>query len=128
MLALAIVALLAALALPSARFGTGPGLQRYEAQRIVALLQADRNAALRSGRSVTTLVDLTGRRMVSGASSGEITLSPALTLAAQPGDLRAFAFTGSGRSSGGRLLLGTRERGLSIRVNPQTAAVQIEAF
>lgn len=128
MLALAIVALLAALALPSARFGTGPGLQRYEAQRIVALLRADRNAALRTGRSVTTLVDLPGRRLVSGDTGGEISLSPALALAVQPGDLRAFAFTAAGRSSGGRLLLGTRERGVGIRVDPQTAAVRIEAF
>lgn len=128
MLALAIVALLAALALPSARFGRGPGLQRYEAQRIAALLRADRNAAIRTGRPVTTRLDLAARRLVAGGSPSFITLSSALDLAARPSDLTGFAFTADGRSNGGLLLLGTRTRGLAVRVDAGTAAVQIDGY
>jgi general secretion pathway protein H len=128
MLALAIISLLAVLSLPSARFWTGPGLQRYEAERIATLLRADRNAALRAGRSSVTILDLARRRMISGESSADITISSALTLAVQPGDLRRIEFTADGRSNGGRLLLGTRGNGVGVWINPQTAAVQIEEF
>lgn len=128
MLALAIISLLAALALPYMRFGTGLGLQRYEGRRVAALLRADRNEALRSGRTVVTLIDLSGRRVVSGSSGGTIDVSGALQLSSRPAGLNRVLFAPDGRSSGGDILLGAKGRSLAVRVSDQTAAVRIEEF
>ncbi|WP_062120712.1 pilus assembly FimT family protein [Aureimonas sp. AU40] len=128
MLAFAVIALIAALVLPSARFGMGATLQRYEAQRIVSLLRGDRNAAIRTGRPVTTRIDLARGHLVAGGSDSEITLPSALAFSAQPASLGGLAFTTDGRSNGGLLFLGTRERGIAVRVDPLTASIQIERF
>lgn len=126
MLALAIIALLAALALPSARRDTNAAALRYQTQRVVAFLRMDRNAALSSGSVTTTVIDLANRRLRSGATGAMLELPPRTPLAARPSDLQTFRFYADGRASGGALLLGDRRQGLLIHVNPQTAAVLVE--
>lgn len=128
MLALVIVSLLAALALPLARFGTGPGLQRYESRRVAALLQADRNEALRSGRDVVTRIDLSGRRIVSGAAKGVVILSQAVSLSSRPPALDRVRFAPDGHSSGGDIVVAVGGRGVAVRVSAPTAAIRIEDF
>lgn len=128
MLALVIVSLLAALALPLARFGTGPGLQRYESRRVAALLQADRNEALRSGRPVVTRIDLSARRIVSGAAAGEVALSQTVSLDSRPSGLDRVLFAPDGSSSGGDIVLAVGGRNVAVRVSALTAAIRIEGF
>lgn len=127
MLALALVALLAALALPRARPFDGGAAIRAKAYEAAALLRADRDAARRSDRPVETVLDLGRRRLRSGASSDAVALPNAVALrlaAAAPGRVRFYP---DGRSSGGALTLGAGAGALSLEIDPLTSAVRIRA-
>lgn len=131
---LAIVAMLAALALPQWPSGTTrPQLEAY-ALDIAALLKADRNAALRTRGRVATRLDRVNRQVVSGAGAGEVRL---------PGDVAfdaivaetcsgrangsAIDFLPSGMSCGGSIALARPGVAFHVRVNWLTGGVEVVA-
>lgn len=124
-LALAMIGLITALALPRIWPNAGATALRVKAFEIAALLRSDRNAALRSGRMVATAVDGGGRRVRSGASGAIIVVPPGFAVQLAAGVENGFRFFPNGTSSGGELILARPDAGLSVRVNDLTAAVSI---
>lgn len=125
-LALALVGLITALALPRVLPNAGASGMRIKAFEIAALLRVDRNAALRSGRTVATAVDAGARRVRSGASGATVVVPAAFALQLATGAPNGFRFFPDGTSSGGELILARPDAGLSVRVNDLTAAVSIQ--
>ena len=131
---LAIVALLAAVALPRWPHGTTrPQLEAY-ALRIGALLKADRVAALRARARVTTRLDGPAKLVVSGAGAGAVQLPDDVgfdALLAETCSGRAngsaIDFLPSGMSCGGAISLARPGAAYSIRVNWLTGGVEIVA-
>ncbi|MEP9356809.1 prepilin-type N-terminal cleavage/methylation domain-containing protein [Xanthobacter sp. KR7-65] len=130
--ALAIVALLAAIALPRLPLGTSrPRLEAY-AVEAAAVFKADRAAAIRRGALIATGVDALTGRVVSGASGRTIRI---------PRDVRveavlprycngrrvnaAIGFFPSGMSCGGVLTLARGAAAYEVRVNWLTGGVEI---
>ncbi len=124
-LALALIGLIAALALPQALPNAGPTALRAKAVEIAALLRVDRNAALRTGRTVTTAVDAGARRVRSGVSQATIDVPKAFALQLAAGVPGGFRFFPDGTSSGGELILARPDSGVLVRVNDLTAAVSV---
>lgn len=124
-LALALIGLIAALSLPRVLPHASSTALRAKAFEIAALLRADRNAALRTGRTVATALDLPGRRLRSGASPASVALPGHLGLSLVAGLPNGFRFFPDGTSSGGELILGRPGGALSVRVDGWTAAVAI---
>lgn len=124
-LALAMVGLITALALPRVLPNAGPTALRIKAFEIAALLRIDRNAALRTGRMVATAVDAGARRVRSGASGTTIVVPGSFAMQLATGVPNGFRFFPDGTSSGGELILARPDAGLAVRVNDLTAAVSI---
>ena len=101
MLALALIALVAALALPRARPFDGGAALRSKAYETAALLRADRNAARRLNREVASTVDFGLRRIVSGATHDAVGLPEGVSMRLSAPDYAGFRFFPDGRSSGG---------------------------
>lgn len=130
--ALAIVAAIAAFALPRISLGTTRARLEAYAVETAALLKADRTAALRRGTPVETLVDAPGRRIRSGASGRSVRLPADVAITAvlprfcnaRPagGGIRFFA---SGMSCGGVVTLVHERTGFEVRVNWLTGGVEI---
>ncbi len=133
-LAMAVLALLVLLALPTLPRGTTAARHGAYAMEIAALLKADRTAAARGGREVSTRVDVAARRIVSGASARSVALPGDLTLdviasdlcTVQPG-VFAIVFTPDGRSCGAVIRIVKDERDWRIRVNWLTGFVDVVA-
>jgi general secretion pathway protein H len=124
-LALALIGLIAALALPRVLPGASSTALRIKAFEIAALVRADRNAALRTGRTVSTAVDLAGRRVRSGASDASVAVPNHLGLRLVAGVPNGFRFFSDGSSSGGELILTKPGTALAVRVDGWTAAVAV---
>lgn len=124
MFALVLVAMVAGLALPFTLPGRGAAAVEGEALRLVALLRADRNAALRSGRVVATAVDLGARRVDSGAGPGRIALPRTLALSydGAPGRIE---FRPDGTSTGAALGLSAAGTTVAVLVSPYSGAVTL---
>ncbi|BAM87610.1 putative general secretion pathway protein H [Bradyrhizobium oligotrophicum S58] len=129
---LAIVALLTAVLLPAIpRQTTRPRLEAY-AVEAAALLKADRNAAIRRGREVTTRIDTQARAIRSG-TNGEAVQFPNdvrfETLLPRSCDdrpaVQAISFFASGMSCGGVITLTHLDAGFEIRVNWLTGRIEI---
>lgn len=131
---MAIVALLSAIALPRLSPGTSrPRLEAY-AVEIATILKHDRNAALRRGKPVTTLVDAPGRRIGSGAGDQFIRLPEDVlveTLLPQRCEgrpaLSTISFFATGMSCGGTIRVSRLGGAFDIRVNWLTGGVDIVA-
>ena len=129
---LAIVALLAALALPRLNPGTTPAQVDAYAVRIAALLKADRFAAMRAGRPVVTALSASSRWVKSGAGLGLVQLPADIDLDATLADRcagvktqRVIAFFPSGMSCGGVIALARPGASVEILVNWLTGVVEI---
>ncbi|MDI4666033.1 prepilin-type N-terminal cleavage/methylation domain-containing protein [Xanthobacter autotrophicus] len=134
--ALAIVAALAALALPRLPLGTSRQRLKAYAVETAALLKADRAAALRRGTQVTTEVNAAQGRIRSGAGGRQGAREVRI-----PGDVRMTAvlptvcngraaggrigFLPSGLSCGGVVALTRNGAGYEVRVNWLTGGVEI---
>ncbi|MFG1243064.1 prepilin-type N-terminal cleavage/methylation domain-containing protein [Xanthobacter sp. V7C-4] len=134
--ALAIVAALAALALPRLPLGTSRQRLQAYAVETAALLKADRAAALRLGTPVATVVDAPAGRIRSGAGGRQGVREVRI-----PGDVRMTAvlpnicngraagggigFLPSGLSCGGVVALTRNGAGYEVRVNWLTGGVEI---
>ncbi|MCI0600767.1 MAG: prepilin-type N-terminal cleavage/methylation domain-containing protein [Beijerinckiaceae bacterium] len=128
----AIVAMLAAIALPEfPRATSRPMLEAYALQT-AALLKADRNAAIRRGGVVATEVSLMARTIRSGASGRLVQLPQDVDfralLANQCGARAAgtaIQFLPSGMSCGGTIFLSRPGTALEVRVTWLTGGVEI---
>ena len=127
LLALAVMALIVALALPFARAAGQAGL-RGKAVEIASLLRSSRNAALLSGRPSVVTVDAAAGVVRSRLPPGIVAVPRGIVLATQPTQspgAAAIEFSVDGRSSGGAITLSAGRNRLIVRVNPLTAAVDL---
>jgi general secretion pathway protein H len=132
-IALAILALVAAIALPRAVRPPGPAEMRATADAITAALRADRNAAWREGRVMVTAIDLAAGRVRPASGGAEVLLPPGVAVElVQSGRERVaggggFRFDPDGRSSGGVLTFRRDGSGYAIAVNWLTAGISVTA-
>jgi len=129
---IALVAILASVLLPLVPRNTSRSRLQAYALQTATLLKADRNAAVRRGADVTTLVDAPSRAIRSGAS-GQIIRIPddvrfdALlpqTCRRQPA-LSTINFFADGMSCGGTIALARLDTAYEIRVNWLTGRIEI---
>jgi general secretion pathway protein H len=125
MMALAVMALIAALALPRVYPSAGTTAGRTAAYAVAATLRRDRAEALRTGTPVTTRIDARAGSVTSGATGGRVTLPPGLSLATRAMDDDGITFRPDGSASGGALVLARGETAYSVLVIPLTGGVQI---
>jgi general secretion pathway protein H len=130
--ALAIIALLAATALPALpRHTSLPGIEAY-ALETAALLNADHDAAQRQHRDVATVIDAPSRTIRSGASGHVLQWPSDVTvqslLAARCNDQAAdntIRYLASGMSCGGAISLTRGGVGYQVRVNWLTGDTEV---
>jgi general secretion pathway protein H len=129
---LAIVALMTAVLLPLfPRHTTRSRLQGYALQT-AALLKEDRDAAIRRGTAVATLVDRGSRVIRSGAGAEMIRIPDDVRFETilprtcnQREAISTIRFFASGMSCGGAVQLAREDVGYEIRVNWLTGRVEI---
>ena len=129
---LALIALMASVLLPFVpRHTSRSRLQGYVLQT-AALLKEDRNAAIRRGTGVATLIDAGSHTIRSGSSADMIripddvhfeTLLP--RTCNQREALSTISFFASGMSCGGTVALTRADVGYEVRVNWLTGRVEI---
>ena len=131
---IAVIAMLAAILLPSIpRATTRPRLEAY-ALEAAALLKADRTAALRRHAQITAQVDAPGRAIRSG-STGRILQVPddvgfeaTLPLSCNERPARStISFFATGASCGGTIVLSRLGTGYEVRVNWLTGGIEVVA-
>src|SRR5580700_8531830 len=120
---LAIIAMLAAIALPAFPRGTSRTMLEAYAVETAALLKADRNAAIRRGVAVATNLSSISRTIRSGASGRLLQLPQDVgfnAILATQCDRRA-----AGMSCGGTIFLTRLGTTLEVRVTWLTGGVEI---
>jgi general secretion pathway protein H len=129
---LAIIAMLAAIALPAFPRGTSRAMLEAYAVETAALLKADRNAAIRRGVAVATDLSSISRTIRSGASGRLLQLPQDVgfnaILASQcdrSAAGMAIQFLPSGMSCGGTIFLSRLGTTLEVRVTWLTGGVEI---
>jgi general secretion pathway protein H len=130
--ALAIIALLAALALPAIPRGTSHARLEAYALEVATLLTTDRNAAIRRRTEIATVLDSSGRAIRSGAGADRIQLPRDVAfdaLLAQTCNGRkagaTIDFFPSGMSCGGTIELRRGDAGFQVRVNWLTGGAEV---
>ena len=129
---LAIIAMLAAIALPAFPRGTSRAMLEAYALETAALLKADRNAAIRRGAAVATDLGAISRTIRSGATGRLLQLPQDVgfnAILASQCDRRAagmaIQFLPSGMSCGGTIFLSRLGTTLEVRVTWLTGGVEI---
>ena len=129
---LAIIALLAAVLLPSLPHQTSRSRLQAYALQTASLLKADRNAAIRRQIDIATLVDAGTRSIRSGATSDMIRIPDDVHFDAllpqtcnRQAALSTIAFFANGMSCGGTIALTRFDAGFEIRVNWLTGRIEI---
>ncbi len=129
---LAIVALLAALILPAIPRGTSAARLESYAVEAAAILNADRNAAMRRHVQVATSLDAAARTIRSGATARVMQLPDDVAfeaLLAKQCNGRAadgaIDFFPAGGSCGGAIGLARAGVGFQVRVNWLTGGVEV---
>lgn len=127
-LALALVGLVAALALPRGSPRDGGTSLRIKAYEMIALLRADRDAARARGVPVTARIDLGTRALRSGASDRAVALPPRIAVRVSEGLTAGVRFSPDGTASGGEIFLGPPGLGglIAVRIDDLTAAVDLD--
>jgi general secretion pathway protein H len=129
---LALIAMMAAVLLPFfPRHTSRSRLQAY-ALEAATLLKADRNAAIRRGTDVATLVDPPSRVIRSGATAETIRIPDDVQFEAvlpricsRHEAFSTISFFASGMSCGGAIALSRGDAGYEIRVNWLTGRIEI---
>jgi general secretion pathway protein H len=129
---LALIAMMAAVLLPFAPHHTSRSrLQAYVLQT-AALLKEDRNAAIRRGTGVATLIDAGSRLIRSGSTSDMIRIPEDVQFEAllprtcnRHEALSTIRFFPSGMSCGGAVALTRADIAYEVRVNWLTGRVEI---
>jgi general secretion pathway protein H len=129
---LAIIAMMAGVLLPFIPRDTSRSRLQAYALQAASLLKADRNAAIRRGTDVATLVDAGTRSIRSGATTDMIRIPDDVrfdALLPQTCKLRpalsTISFFASGMSCGGTIALTRLDTGYEIRVNWLTGRIEI---
>jgi len=129
---IALVAMLAAVLLPFVPRNTSRARLQAYALEAASLLKADRNAAIRRGTDVSTLVDAPSRAIRSGATAQLIRIPDDVRFEAllpqtcrQRAVLSTISFFGDGMSCGGAIALTRLDSSYEIRVNWLTGRVEI---
>ena len=129
---LALIAMMAAVLLPFIPRQTSRSRLQAYALQIATLLKADRNAAVRRGVDVSTLVDAGGRSIRSGATADMIRIPDDVRFDAllpqtcnRRAALSTISFFASGMSCGGAIALTRLDAGYEIRVNWLTGRIEI---
>ncbi len=129
---LAIIALLAAVLMPFIPHETSRSRLQAYALQAATLLMADRNAAIRRGVDVATLVDPGARSIVSGARKDTIHIPDDVRFDAmlpqtcnQRPAFSTISFFANGMSCGGAIALTRFDAGYEVRVNWLTGRVEI---
>jgi general secretion pathway protein H len=129
---LAIIAMLAAVLLPSIPRQTSRARLQAYAVQVAALLKSDRNAAIRRQRDVATLVDTGAHAMHSGATADTLRIPGDVQFAAllpqtcrRQAALSTVSFFANGMSCGGAITLTRLDAGYDIRVNWLTGRIEI---
>ncbi|WP_232631084.1 prepilin-type N-terminal cleavage/methylation domain-containing protein [Methylobacterium sp. Leaf118] len=127
-LALALIGLVAALALPRASPRDSGTSLRIKAYEMIALLRADRDAARARGVPVVARIDLVARALRSGASDRAVALPPRLAVRVSEGLAAGVRFAPDGTASGGEIFLARPGLGglLAVRIDPLTATVDLD--
>jgi general secretion pathway protein H len=130
--AMALIAILAAILLPIAPRQTSRARLQAYALETATLLKSDRNAAIRAGADVSTLVDAPSRAIRSGATSQTIRIPDDVRFDAllprtcqQRAVLSAISFFADGMSCGGAITLARLDMAYEIRVNWLTGRIEI---
>ena len=125
---LAIVALMAALAMPRWPQATSRPQVEALALRAAAVLKADRNAAVRLRAPVRTALNFSAREIVSGAGAGVVKIPADVGFDALVADAcggEAIAFLPGGMSCGGSIALARPGAAYRVRVNWLTGGVDV---
>lgn len=129
---LAIIGLLSAVLLPFIPHNTSRSRLQAYALQAATLLMADRNAAIRRGADVATLVDPRSRMIVSGAGKNAIHVPNDVRFDAtlprtcnQKPAFSTISFFANGMSCGGSIELTRFDTGYEVRVNWLTGRVEI---
>jgi general secretion pathway protein H len=129
---LALIAMMAAVLLPFIPHQTSRSRLQAYALQAAAMLKEDRNAAIRRGIGVATLVDTGGRLMRSGATADLIRIPDDVRFEAllprtcnRRESLSTISFFASGMSCGGTIELTRLDAGYEVRVNWLTGRVEI---
>jgi general secretion pathway protein H len=130
--AMALIAILAAVSLPIAPRQTSRARLQAYALETATLLKSDRNAAIRAGADVSTLVDAPSRAIRSGATSQTIRIPDDVRFDAllprtcqQRAVLSTISFFADGMSCGGAITLARLDMAYEIRVNWLTGRIEI---
>ena len=126
-LALLLIGLLAALALPGLVRATGPAALRVAAFQVSALLREDRNEALRSGQASSLVVEAHGRRVKSETSSSVVELPYGATATITGTSAPSIGFFGNGRSTGGAFVIASAASRFLVSVSADTGAIHVVA-
>jgi general secretion pathway protein H len=129
---LALIAMMAAVLLPLIPHHTSRSRLQAYALQTATLLKADRNAAIRRGVDVATLVDAGSRSIRSGATVDMIRIPDDVRFDAllpqtcnRRAALSTISFLASGMSCGGAITLTRLDAGYEIRVNWLTGRIEI---
>jgi general secretion pathway protein H len=129
---LALIAMMAAVLLPSIPHETSRSRLQAYALQTAALLKADRNAAIRRQADVGTLVDAGTRSIRSGATTDMIRIPDDVQFDAllpqtcnRRTALSTISFFANGTSCGGTIALTRFTAGFEIRVNWLTGRIEI---
>jgi general secretion pathway protein H len=130
--AIALIAMLAAVSLPLLPRNTSRARLHGYALEAASLLKADRNAAIRGGADVSTLVDAPSRAIRSGATGQAIRIPDDVRVDAllpqtcrRRAVLSTISFFADGTSCGGAVALTGLESSFEIRVNWLTGRVEV---
>ena len=129
---LAVIAMLAAIVLPTIPRATSRTALEAYALKTAALLKSDRNAAVRNGSTIQTELSQLSGTIRSGASGRVVQLPADVTfnaiLANQCGGHAsgaAIEFLPSGMSCGGTIFLSRPGAGFEIRITWLTGGVEV---
>ena len=131
---MAILTIAATMIVPHLPRGTSRARLESYAIATVALLKADRNAALRTGTAVVTDVDVRERLIRSGASDRFVRLPEDVEIDAllaarcsQDRTGRIIRFFATGMSCGGVIALSRQSLSYQVRVNWMTGGIEVVA-
>jgi general secretion pathway protein H len=129
---LAVVAMLAAVLLPLVPRQTSRSRLQAYALQVATLLKTDRNAAIRRGADVATLVDAASRSLRSGATLETVRVPDDVRFQAllpqtcrQRAVLSTIDFFANGMSCGGTIALTRLDAGYEVRINWLTGRIEI---
>lgn len=124
LVAMAIIAMIAALAMPAGSTARSPSALRAKALDIAVLMRSARNLAVRTGVARSVELDPASRAVRSERGRVQLPRDVAARFDMQSGG--SFVFAPDGRATPGRLILSSDGLKAVIAVDPMTAAVYVE--